>query len=183
MRGGTEGWSSWRTTEQVQHEYIYYYPVNISLTSFLILSRQLKIIILAIEININMFAIEIPMIGERLKQIRINNNLTQQVFAARLGTSSGFISEIESGKKLPGSDFLISLRREFSVDLNMFLTGSVSDTGDENRNSPDKAVPEHFSQKLRNIFIENDEIKIRALQALLDVLDPKSSHRPITKAR
>jgi len=63
------------------------------------------------------------MIGERLKQIRMGKGLTQKAFAELLGTSSGYISEIEQGKKMPGSEFLISLKRELGVSLDWFLAG------------------------------------------------------------
>ena len=63
------------------------------------------------------------MIGERFKEIRVRNGLKQQEFAKRIGTSSGYISEIESEKKLPGAETLLSLKREFDVDLNWLLTG------------------------------------------------------------
>jgi transcriptional regulator with XRE-family HTH domain len=62
-------------------------------------------------------------LGSRLNQIRKDNGLSQQAFAAMLNTSSGYISEIEQGKKMPGSEFLLSLWRVFGVDLNWFLAG------------------------------------------------------------
>ena len=64
------------------------------------------------------------MLGERLKQIRKEKGLSQQAFASRLSTASGYISEIEKGKTMPGSAFLHSLKREFpEIDLNWLLTG------------------------------------------------------------
>ena len=64
------------------------------------------------------------MLGDRIKQIRKEKELSQQAFAAKLSTASGYISEIEKGKTMPGSAFLCSLKREFpEVDLNWLLTG------------------------------------------------------------
>jgi len=66
------------------------------------------------------------MLGERLKQLRKEKALSQQAFAAMLGTASGYISEIEKGKTMPGSVFLCSLKREFpKTDLNWLLTGEL----------------------------------------------------------
>jgi transcriptional regulator with XRE-family HTH domain len=62
-------------------------------------------------------------LGNRLNQIRKEKGISQQAFAAMLNTSSGYISEIEQGKKMPGSEFLLSLWRVFGVDLNWFLAG------------------------------------------------------------
>ena len=67
-------------------------------------------------------------LGNRLYQIRKDKGLSQQAFATMLNTSSGYISEIEQGKKMPGSEFLLSLWRAFGVDLNWFLTGEEKET-------------------------------------------------------
>lgn len=62
-------------------------------------------------------------IGDRVKSVRKSKNLTQQVFAKRLDTSSGFISEVENGVKMPGYDLLLSLKREFpDTDMNWLVS-------------------------------------------------------------
>lgn len=67
-------------------------------------------------------------IGERVKRVRDSVGLNQRDFASRLGTSAGRVSEIESGKSVPGGDLLIRLNAEFHVDLNWVLTGEESKT-------------------------------------------------------
>lgn len=64
------------------------------------------------------------MLGDRLKQIRKEKNLSQKAFADPLSTSSGYISEVEQGKKAPGSDFLTSLSRVYGVSIDWLLTGA-----------------------------------------------------------
>jgi phage repressor protein C with HTH and peptisase S24 domain len=71
----------------------------------------------------NFLAIAEFNVGERLKGFRKSKNLTQQEFAKQLGTSASFISDIEKGKKLPGTSLLTSLKRIFDVDVNWLLTG------------------------------------------------------------
>lgn len=66
---------------------------------------------------------ELAKLGERLKEIRLTQKLTQQRFADVLETSVSFICEIEAGKKAPGCDLLISLKRNFNVDINWLLEG------------------------------------------------------------
>lgn len=61
------------------------------------------------------------MIGERLKKVR--GGMSQRDFADMLGTSQGYISDIEKGKKKPGAEFLISLKRFKEIDLDWLLTG------------------------------------------------------------
>jgi transcriptional regulator with XRE-family HTH domain len=64
------------------------------------------------------------MLGDRVKQIRKEKNLSQQAFATLLSTASGYISEIEKGKTMPGSVFLCSLKRVCpELDMNWLLTG------------------------------------------------------------
>ncbi|WP_288843230.1 helix-turn-helix domain-containing protein [uncultured Deefgea sp.] len=62
-------------------------------------------------------------IGNRVRSIRNALKLNQRDFAARLSTSSGRISEIESGKSMPSGDFLLRLHQEFNSDLNWLMTG------------------------------------------------------------
>jgi len=63
------------------------------------------------------------MIGQRFKAWRKSKKLTQQGIATKTASSSGYISEIEQGKTRPGSNFLVSLSREFDVNLHWLLTG------------------------------------------------------------
>jgi transcriptional regulator with XRE-family HTH domain len=68
---------------------------------------------------------ELTKLGERLKEIRLTQKLTQQRFADILETSVSFICEIEAGKKAPGCDLLISLKRKFNVDIDWLLEGGL----------------------------------------------------------
>ena len=63
-------------------------------------------------------------IGDRIKAVRNAKRLNQRDFSKMLGISSGHISEIESGKKMPGSDIILSLKRELFVDLNWLEDGN-----------------------------------------------------------
>ncbi|MBF0534862.1 MAG: helix-turn-helix transcriptional regulator [Nitrospirae bacterium] len=77
-----------------------------------------------------MLAIENTSIGSRIKKIRTGENLTQRLFAKELETSAGYISELESGKKLPGTDIMLSLMRRFNININWLLSG-LGDTFNE----------------------------------------------------
>lgn len=79
-------------------------------------------------------------LGKRLNQIRKDKGLSQQAFATMLDTSSGYISEIEQGKKMPGSEFLLSLWRVFGVDLNWFLTGEQKEVASKNEIEYDREL-------------------------------------------
>jgi len=79
-------------------------------------------------------------LGKRLNHIRKDKGLSQQAFATLLDTSSGYISEIEQGKKMPGSEFLLSLWRVFGVDLNWFLTGEEKEAVGKNEIEYDREL-------------------------------------------
>lgn len=63
------------------------------------------------------------MLGKRLKNLRTERKLSQKQLSSLLSCSSGYISELEQGKKMPGSDVLISLKRAFGVNIDWLLTG------------------------------------------------------------
>lgn len=65
-------------------------------------------------------------LGGRLKQTREAAGLNLRDFAARVGTSAGRISEIESDKSIPGGDLLVRVYSEFGVDLTWLLTGATA---------------------------------------------------------
>ncbi|MDR0441574.1 MAG: helix-turn-helix domain-containing protein [Candidatus Accumulibacter sp.] len=62
-------------------------------------------------------------IGKRIQRIRADSGLNQRDFAARLDISNGGISQIESGKAMPGGDFLLRIHQEFGIDVTWLLTG------------------------------------------------------------
>ena len=59
--------------------------------------------------------------GEKLRQLRIRQRLTMQALAAHLGTSSGYISNVENGKVTPNIDFAVKIARFFDVSLDQLL--------------------------------------------------------------
>ena len=62
-------------------------------------------------------------VGARVQQVRSQAEMNQREFASRLGISSGGISQIESGKTMPGGDFLLKIHQEFGIDVTWLLTG------------------------------------------------------------
>jgi transcriptional regulator with XRE-family HTH domain len=63
-------------------------------------------------------------IKERFKSIRKDLNLGQEVFGVNLGTNQVSIAEIESGKKNPNMDILVTLHTKYQVNLNWFICGT-----------------------------------------------------------
>lgn len=66
--------------------------------------------------------------GEKLKALRIEKNLTQKQVADRIGLAISAVSSYESGTRFPSYDVLVKLARIFHVSID-YLLGM-----DENRN-------------------------------------------------
>lgn len=63
------------------------------------------------------------MLGDRVKEIRKDNKLTQKEFAKQLLVSGSYISKIENGAEIPSDIFLKLCSLEFNVSTNWLIHG------------------------------------------------------------
>ena len=123
------------------------------------------------------------MIGKRIKQLRISKKLTQQQLADKIASSSGYISEMESGKAIPGGTRLLSLKRFFGVSIDWLLTGEGEkylsnehkdasidvlslEQSDESRPFKNKTLAIEINRILKEIE-DIDETHLREIKGLL----------------
>lgn len=60
--------------------------------------------------------------GEKLHSLRISHGLTLKELAIQLGHAAhGYISELETGKKLPSVEFVLGVARLFNVTTDQLL--------------------------------------------------------------
>ncbi len=59
--------------------------------------------------------------GDKLKTLRIQNNMTQEQLAHRLGLTKSVISAYETGARMPSYDILITISRIFKVTTDYLL--------------------------------------------------------------
>lgn len=59
--------------------------------------------------------------GNRLKTLRLQNNMTQATLAQKLGLTKSVISAYETGLRMPSYDVLISIARIFKVSTDFLL--------------------------------------------------------------
>lgn len=65
--------------------------------------------------------------GEKLRHLRTNKNLTLKELAQELGLSShGYISEMETGKKKPTAEIILTLSRLFEVSTDQLLKDELN---------------------------------------------------------
>lgn len=98
-------------------------------------------------------------IGLRIRECRVNNNLTQAQFAESIDISINFLSEIENGKKGLSYETLYNICSKHSVSADYILFGTA----------PNK---DHYSViiEIANNLTDHDiEILIRYLTALLEL--------------
>lgn len=60
-------------------------------------------------------------IGERLKEIRLDRNYSQQRMGEELSVSQDTISLWEKGKSVPTAEFLIAIAVKFEVSVDYIL--------------------------------------------------------------
>jgi len=63
-------------------------------------------------------------LGQRLRDVRIELRVPQKEIAAALEIEPGYLSDIDSGKVIPGADFFIKLADKYNVNPNYLLLGS-----------------------------------------------------------
>ncbi len=63
------------------------------------------------------------LLADRIKQLRLNKGLTQKAFADSLGIVQGYLSGLESGRKIPSQTLLIALCHIHGVDEKWLFEG------------------------------------------------------------
>ena len=66
-------------------------------------------------------------IGNLIKSIRLENNLTQKEFADKLGVTYQAVSKWENGRNLPDINILKLISDEFNVNIDEILSGKKND--------------------------------------------------------
>jgi len=61
------------------------------------------------------------MLSEALRLIRIYHDMKQRELANRLSISSSYLSEIESGKKMPTMEIIMKYSKEFKIPASSIL--------------------------------------------------------------
>jgi transcriptional regulator with XRE-family HTH domain len=62
-------------------------------------------------------------IGEKIKQLRTDKNLTQPQLAEAIGIEQSYLSKLENDKSIPSADIFQAVLRGLSVDVGTFLQG------------------------------------------------------------
>lgn len=64
-------------------------------------------------------------IGDKIKIARLKKNLTQPQLARLLGTSSSYVSQLETGYRIPASDTLVGLAASLGISISYLLEDKI----------------------------------------------------------
>lgn len=100
---------------------------------------------------------------ERIKQVRKENNLTQTAFGEKIGVKGNTITNYENGLRTPTEAVLLSISKEFGVNIEWLRTGK----GDMRP----KLTRNQEIAKFTNEVMKNDDniFKKRFLNALANL--------------
>lgn len=62
-------------------------------------------------------------VGDRIKQLRIEKNLTQPQLAQAIGIEQSYLSKLENDKSVPSADIFQAVLRALQMDVGTFLEG------------------------------------------------------------
>ncbi len=80
-------------------------------------------------------------IGDRIKQIRKINNMTQAEFSKKINISQGTLSDIEKNKFNPSVKTILSIVNNFDISADWLLIGNKKDN-------------DKYENKIVNLFME-----------------------------
>ncbi len=94
---------------------------------------------------------EAKIIGEKVRELRIKNNLTQEKLSEKLGIDNRRLSRIETGKNLPSFKIARALSELFNFDFYSL----ICDMSVDKIKAPDEYVIQ--STKILNSAVDNKE--------------------------
>lgn len=100
--------------------------------------------------------------GRRLRELRKSKGLNADQFAEKVGISTHFVREMESGRKLPSVSVLIKIVNDLDISADLLLRDYV--------NRADDAVIKELSQRLSGLNAEQ-------LSMITDVIDVILKHQ------
>ena len=88
--------------------------------------------------------------NERIKQIRLALDFTQEQFANKLGLSRNFITQLENGTKQPSDRTIADICRIFSINEDWLRSG-------EGKMKLELTKNQEIAQFLNDVMAEDDE--------------------------
>ncbi|KAF5046603.1 helix-turn-helix protein [anaerobic digester metagenome] len=101
--------------------------------------------------------------GDKVRKLRIEKNLTQETFAEALGISVSYVGLIERGKRQPSINILESIADTLDVPMSTLLCNVTEET----------KVSCIWKQKTEKLSVKEKETLLKVLGMVLDVATPR----------
>lgn len=102
--------------------------------------------------------INLEMLGKRIKQGRLRQDLTQFALAEEVGVSQNFLGDIERGIKAPSVTTAIRLANVLDLSLDVMfaesLTSQVNETKDVVLSDSQLALLKKFVKDMKDTFVD-----------------------------
>lgn len=121
-------------------------------------------------------------VNDRIKELRMSQNLTMEQFGERIGIKRSSVSLIESGKNNPSDQTIMLICREFNISEEWLRHG----TGDMYIQSDDRLAmyvseitdgDDDFIKDLIEVYMELDQASKDALKLIADKMAEKRNGR------
>jgi HTH-type transcriptional regulator/antitoxin HipB len=106
-------------------------------------------------------------VGERIKARRLELTWTQEELCAKANISTGFLSDVENGKRSIGAETLLDVARVLSLSLDYLMTGDPSQV---------QTAQVQFPARLAELA-KNENISFVQALTLLDMRRQIIAHR------
>lgn len=106
-------------------------------------------------------------LGEKIKEIRKRNGLSQEEFAFRLDVSRQTVYFWESGKAIPDSSKLLLICKNFNVDANELLFNNGEKKIDDKREKTVDDIEKSEERKVRGKLSRKNAIRLMAFSIIL----------------
>jgi len=111
-----------------------------------------------------------PSVGDRIREIREAQKLTQDQLAEKADISKGFLSEIENGKRNVSSEYLLRVANALCASVDYLLRGT---TDVSNANKEPVVIPPELSDAAQRLNLSYAET-IELLEAHRSVIARRS---------
>ena len=97
-------------------------------------------------INLNIYLEDNMNLGDKIKLIRYNHNLSQEELSKILEINRNYLSRIETNKSLPNTDVLIKLGNYFGISIDNLLDINLESYNDESKEEKIKKIDRYCSK-------------------------------------
>lgn len=109
------------------------------------------------------------MLGERIREIRKNNQMNQTEFANLIGVSQGTLSELEQNKFNPSLETILAIINGFNVNATWFLLGHTS------KKEGNRTAVSELSQMEHTLILEFRKLTTYEQCEILKIIEIKNA--------